>query len=128
MGEFLVAVDPVVCSLAVQSPVRFVGVDCVITAAKLFGDVIDNGIRFVRQHGLEANQRRQCERDAELLPKISAEGLNCYTFCAQLSRIIILLRENCSAAARDGTASHLSGQKPSRWPPGRQFRPDQPNR
>ena len=40
MAEPCIAVDPVVRSLPVQSPVRFVGVDGVIAAAELLGNVV----------------------------------------------------------------------------------------
>ncbi len=39
--------------------------DSFVTAAKLFGDVIDNRFRLVGQHCFEANQRRRCERNSE---------------------------------------------------------------
>ena len=65
MAEPCIAVDPVVRSLSVQSPVRFVGVDGVIAAAELLGNVVHNRLRFVGQHGLETDQRRWRERDAE---------------------------------------------------------------
>ena len=65
MSESRVTVDPVVCALAVESPVRFVRVDGFIAAAKFFGDVIDNRLCLLGQHRFEANQRSWCERNSE---------------------------------------------------------------
>ena len=61
---------------------------------------------------------------------LTLEFTSAFFWSDALSEIVILIRENCSAAFRDETASPLclSGQRPSRWPPGRQLRPDQQNR
>ena len=67
MNELLVAMHPVIGTLAIKRPVSLVGVDGPITAREFLGNVIDHNLSLLCQYRLESDEGRRRESDSEHL-------------------------------------------------------------